>query len=110
LGIGTDAATIPLYLLGYNAFYNNTANVGVTHNIILDETANDTALAASPWVDPANGDFDINGTIAGLTESAWPPTWLGLPSTTQKADRGAVQAGAGAGGGVLRRVMRILGA
>jgi hypothetical protein len=52
-------------------------------------------------VDAANGDFDINGTVAGVTEDAWPSSFPTLTNTTPKADKGAVQAGAGAatGGG-----------
>jgi len=90
-----------------NAAYNNTANFTFTLASIF-ESANNDALAASPFVDPANGDFDINGTVAGVTEDAFPLTFLGLASTAPKADKGAVQAGAGAGG-VLRRVMRLMG-
>lgn len=100
LGIGSDTAGIYAYLVGWNAFFNNTANYSITGQTIINETAYDDALASAPWVNPGSGDFDVNGTIAGVTEDAWPLAFLGNASTAPKADKGAVQAGAGSGGAV----------
>lgn len=85
---------------GHNAYYNNTTNATVA-GIAVDLGNNDT-LGASPFVNAAGGDFNINGTVTGVTEDAWPQSWPGLTtSTAPKPDKGAVQAGAGAGGGGL---------
>lgn len=91
-----------------NALYNNTTGEASTADVI--ESSNNT-LGASPFVNAASGDFDINGTVTNVTEAAWPSDWPGLTtSTTPLADLGAVQAGAGAGGSsVYRRVARLLG-
>lgn len=80
-----------------NALCNNTTNLTAGDGGWSE--ANDT-LAGNPFVDAAGGDFDINGAVAGLTEDAWPSAWPGLTTNTlPKADKGAVQAGAGAAGG-----------
>lgn len=107
-GVGlafNSAAVCALY--HSNAFYNNATNVSGTPKIV-GVTGNNDTLSASPFVDAANGDFDINGTQAGVTEDAWPSSFLGATSTTPKVDKGASQAGAGSGG-VLRRVLRLMG-
>lgn len=96
-GITFNAAAV-CALYHSNAFYNNATNVSGTPKV-AGVTGNNDTLAASPFVDGANGDFDINGTVAGVTEDAWPSSYLGLASTSPKADKGAVQAGAGSGGG-----------
>lgn len=95
-------------VLLHNALYGNTTNL--TAGDIGISEGNDT-LAGNPFADAAGGDYDISGVVAGLTEDAWPVTWPGLTTaTTPKAEKGAVQAGAGAGGAaVYRRVARILG-
>lgn len=87
-----------------NAIYNNTNGLVVAH--LID---NDT-LGSAPFVDAANGDFDINGTVSGVTEDGWPQSWPGLTtSTAPKPDKGAVQAGAGSGGaGIYTRVARMI--
>ncbi len=84
-------------LLGWNATYNNTTGVD-PGKLYIDETANDDALGASAWVNAGTGDFDINGTVAGVTEDGYPGSFHTLSSTAPKVDKGAVQAGAGAGG------------
>lgn len=88
-----------------NAVYNCTTAYDIGQAI----ADNNDTLNASPFVNAANGDFDINGTVSGVTEDGWPSAFLGLASTSPKPDKGAVQAGAGSGGGVIRRVMRLLG-
>jgi len=95
-GITFNAAAV-CALYHSNAFYNNATNVSGAPKV-AGVTGNNDTLAASPFVDAANGDFDINGTVAGVTEDAWPSSFLGLASTSPKADKGAVQAGAGTGG------------
>lgn len=106
-GIGIYAGTTPEFpnIVFGNAVYNCTTAYSIG-GAIADN--NDT-LAASPFVDAANGDFDINGTVAGVTEDGWPASFIELASTAPKMDKGAVQAGAGSGGGAIRRVMRLLG-
>jgi hypothetical protein len=103
-GINFESRQMGFY--GGNAFYNNTSNTANAGRVYTG--INNDALAAAPFVDAANGDFDINGTVAGVTEDAWPSSFLGLAATAPKADKGAVQAGGGSGG-VLRRVMRLMG-
>jgi len=84
---------------GGNAYYNNTTPESVTAKFHFALAANDT-LGASPFVNAATGDFDINGAVSGVTEDAYPQTWPGLSSSTApKPDKGASQAGAGSGGG-----------
>lgn len=83
-----------------NAVYNNTTNVSGTPKF-AGLSANNDVLSESPFVNAGAGDFDINGTVAGATEDAFPASFLGLASTNPKADKGAVQAGAGTGGGAV---------
>lgn len=82
-----------------NAVYNNTTNVSGTPKFV-GLSANNDVLSGSPFVNAASGDYDINGTVAGVTEDAWPLTFPGIASTAPKADKGAVQAGSGGGGAV----------
>lgn len=95
----TSSVRAPLY--HSNAAYNNTTNFSNAAGWI-GSTANNDALAASPFVDASSSDFDINGTQVGVTEDAWSSTFHSLAATTPKADKGAVQAGAGIGGGMLQ--------
>lgn len=101
------------YVMGYNAFYNNTAAYSLADQTYIDLTANDVALAASPFTNPATGDFSL--TAAGKTALrglGWPAAYLGANAATDgHITIGAVQYGeAEAGGaGVYRRVARILG-
>ncbi len=92
-------ASADIQLNGFNAFYNNTATYE-KQDTFIDLSANDTALGALPWVNAGSGDFDINGTVTGVTEAGYPTAFLGIASTTPKVDKGAVQAGAGTGGAV----------
>lgn len=103
-----STATDNLQVLGANAYYNNATNNGYVGSLRNDLTSLDTALSSDPFVNAAGGNYALNGTITGVTEAAWPAAFYGVASTTPKADRGAVQAGAGAAG-VLRRVMRLIG-
>jgi hypothetical protein len=88
-------------ILGFNAFYNNTTNESFATDILID-LGNDGVLAASPFVDPAAGNFALKSSAgAGVLESAFPGALFGILTTLNKADRGAIQAGAGAGGGAV---------
>lgn len=86
-------------ILGYNAFYNNTTPESITGDLMID-IANDATLAASPFTNAAGGDFSLNTAVVGAIDGAFPGAWYGPASTTDHADIGAVQNGAGAGGNV----------
>jgi hypothetical protein len=92
---------------GYAAFYNNATPESLG-DVILD-LGNDATLAASAFNNAGGGDFSMKTGVVGAIEAAFPGAWYGPASTTAKSDRGAVQNGAGAGGGVIRRVARLLG-
>lgn len=62
-GVGINFAEARVY--GYSAFYNNTANLS-KGDTILDLSANDQALTASPFIDAANDDFRVNSSVRGL--------------------------------------------
>lgn len=88
-------------MLHSNAYYNNATNESTVE--VYVSSNNDTA-AASPFVNAGSDDFDINGTVTGVTEDAYPASFISMASTAPKADKGAVQAGAGAassGGGPI---------
>ena len=82
-------------ILGYNAFYNNATNESLAD--VLIDLGGDQTLSASPFVNPGAGDFSLKAT-GGALETAWPGAWYGPASTTNKADIGAVQKGAGVSG------------
>lgn len=84
-----------------NAVFNCSTPYSIGGDVTID--VNNDSLAASPFVDAANGNFSINGTITGVTEDGWPAAFLDLASTAPNPDKGAVQAGAGAAaaGGLL---------
>jgi hypothetical protein len=108
-GVGV-AAEGNIQEAGYNAFYNNTANYAITGNTVLDETAHDVALAADPFVNAAGGNFALTDAAKlALRSAGWPSSYLGA-STDPHITIGAVQYGeAEAGGGVVRRAMRMIG-
>jgi len=108
-GKGGSTVDKNVMLLLANAAYNNATNYSLTLEMIVESINNDT-LAGAPFVDAANGDFDINGTVAGVTEDAWPSAFLGLASTSSKADKGAAQAGAGGGPVIGSRIIQGWGA
>jgi hypothetical protein len=92
-------------IVGHNAFYNCTSNYVSTETPNIDLTANDVALAASPFTDAANGDFSL--TAAGKTALrglGWPAAYLGAHANTDgHVTIGAVQYGeAESGGGMLQ--------
>lgn len=105
-------------LVGWNAFYNNTANYTVADQIRVDKRAFDVALAADPFTDAANGDFSLTTAAqVALRSAGWPASYLGAHANTDPhITIGALQYGptpaAGGGGGpvVGSRIIRGLGA
>lgn len=89
-----------IFLLGYNAFYNN-ATAESLGDVYID-LGNDATLAASPFTNPAGGDFSLLTSVVGAVDGAFPGTWYGPAATIDHADIGAVQNGAGTGGGMLQ--------
>lgn len=95
------ASTGDIYLLGYNAFYNNETPESLG-DVIID-LGNDQTLISSPFVNAAGGNFALNTAVAGAIDTAYPNgAWPGLATTTNNSDMGAVQNGAGAAGGMLQ--------
>jgi hypothetical protein len=109
-GVGGVGIRVVGYAAIGNAAYNNTTNYDLSGINGLSEN-NDT-LSGSAFVDATNNDFDINGSVTGATEDAWPQSWPELSTnTTPKPDKGAVQAGAGAGssggmGGIFGSIIK----
>lgn len=97
-GEGIQLAAKRPSIVGFNAFYNNTATYTKSVDVPF-ELGNDTTLGASAFVNAGTSDMDINGTVSGVTEAAFPTAFFNNASTSPKADKGAVQAGAGSGGG-----------
>jgi len=91
------AAAADIGIKGYNAFYNNATNESLGD--VYVDLGNDAALAASPFTNAATGDFSLKTTVVGAIDGAFPGAWYGPASTTDHADIGAVQNGAGTGGG-----------
>jgi hypothetical protein len=92
-------------MVGYNAFYNNTANYSIGKSIIVDLRANDVALAADPFTDAASGDCSLTAAAqTALRSAGWPASYLGAHANTDPhITIGALQYGptpaAGGGGG-----------
>jgi hypothetical protein len=69
--------------VGWNAFYNNTANYTVADMWFLDLSANDVSLAADPFTDAANGDFSLTTAAkVALRSLGWPASYLGAAAGT----------------------------
>lgn len=105
---GTGGAGIEsedqIYVLGYNAFYNNTANYDLADQTFIDLTAGDVALGANPFTDAANGDFSLTDAAkTALRSLGWPAAYLGAHANTDPhITIGALQYGpapTGSGGG-----------
>lgn len=97
-GKGLNILSTNHVLYGHNAYYNNATNESVASGEAVSLGNNDT-LSGSAFVNAGSGDFDINGTVAGVTEDGWPGAFYGASSTVSKAEKGASQSGAGAAGG-----------
>jgi hypothetical protein len=111
IGIGSATAGVYAYLVGYNAFYNNTTGFSLADTVFIDLTANDVTLAADPFTDAANGDFSLTAAAkTALAAKGWPTSYLGAhANTVPNLNIGPIQMAAGSGGGVYRAVMRTLG-
>ncbi len=86
-GVGGSAISATVgaytYIVGYNAFYNNTANYSITSPVFMDERANDVTLAADPFTDAANGDFSLTAAAkTALADKGWPLAYLGAHANT----------------------------
>lgn len=99
-GDGIEKSANYCSYVGANAVYNCTTpyTLDNTKQTIVF-SPNDT-LDSSAFVNASSGDFDINGTITGVTEDAYPVgAFSGNSSVDNKADKGAVQRGAGTSSG-----------
>lgn len=86
------AASVPFAaVVRNNAVYNCTT--AIDNNSDDAQVRDNDILSSAPLTDPANDDFSIDGTQTDVTEASWPSTFLAM-STTDAADKGAVQAGA----------------
>ncbi|MBK8113206.1 MAG: hypothetical protein IPK44_01515 [Candidatus Accumulibacter sp.] len=93
---GKGLSTVDALMIGYNAFYNNATAESLGDTWI--DLGNDGTPAASPFTNAGSLDFSlVSSAGSGVLETAMPSAFGS--ATTNKADRGAVQAGAGAGGG-----------
>ena len=100
------------YLVGYNAFYNCTANESYSSDPVLD-SGGDVALGADPFVNAANGDFSLTAAAkTALRGVGWPGAYLGAHANTDgHITIGPIQYGeAEAGAGVYNRAVRLIGA
>ena len=78
---------------GYNAFWNNTANYTAGAKVFVDDSANDVALGADPFVNAAGGNFALTDVAkAALRSAGWPSSYLGA-STDPHITIGVVQYG-----------------
>lgn len=104
--------------VGYNAFWNNTAQYTNTGMYWLDLTANDVALGADPFTDAANDDFSLTEAAqTALRSAGWPAAYLGAHANTDPhitigaLQYGPTPAASGGGGPVVgSRIIRGLGA
>lgn len=80
---GTGVGYANGHIIGFNAFWNNTANYAASDQTWIDKTAFDVALGADPFTDAANGDFSL--TTAGKTalrSLGWPSSYPGAHANT----------------------------
>jgi hypothetical protein len=97
------SAGCDLILYGYNAFYNNTANLTDNSDFILaDFTANDiNPLGASAFNNAAADDFTVNTSVKAL---AYPTANYPSLAVRSYLDIGALQREEAGGGGVAAPV------
>jgi hypothetical protein len=82
-GRGIDMDLSDVRFLGYNAFYNNTAEYADLSMVFIDERANDVALAADPFTNAAAGDFSLTAAAkAALAGKGFPVDYLGAAAAT----------------------------
>jgi len=99
-GKGIYSASKDIFGIGYNTFFNNATPVSFLGDIYNDWRSNDVTASASPFVNPAGGDFALNPLVSGAIENGRAQTIYFLSTTASKLDRGTAQRGAGAGGSV----------
>jgi len=88
---GTNAG-----VLGYNAFYNNTTQYTLSDQVFVDlRAATDIALAVSPFVDKANGNFSLTAAAqVALRGLGFPAAFYGAHANTDgHVTIGAIQYG-----------------
>ena len=114
-GRGISSGALNAQATGYNAFWNNAIDESYGHSLI-DDLANDVALAADPFTDAANGDFSLTEAAkTALAAAGWPQSYLGAhANTVPNLNIGPIQMAASSGGGggpvIGSRVIRGLGA
>lgn len=92
-GIGIKSVG-DVYLLGHNAYYNNTTNLSVADQVFIDLTANDVVLGSDPFTNAAGGDYSVG---TDLQAQGWPTALPGV-STNTYIDIGAAQRQEAGGG------------
>lgn len=99
------------FMLGYNAFYNNTGAYTGSDQTFIDLTTNDVTLAADPFTDAANGDFSLTAAAkTALAAKGFPLAYLGAhANTVPNLNIGPIQMAAGGGSSIFRRVARLVG-
>lgn len=101
-GVGGDGVgATNILMVGFNAFYNNTAENTISDQKFLDLTANDVALAADPFTDAANGDFSLTAAAkTALAAKGFPTSYFGAhANTVPNLNIGPIQMAAGGTGG-----------
>jgi hypothetical protein len=82
-GSGIDMDSSDASILGYNAFYNNTANYADLSMVFIDGRANDVALGADPFTNAAAGDFSLTAAAkTALAGKGFPVDYLGAAAAT----------------------------
>lgn len=104
-GLAATASTSGFCFASNCAFYNNTS--GQTNGTVADRITGSITLTGDPFVDAANGDFDLNNTSGagaacrGAGRGAFTQTAASYTGTLSVPDVGASQhADAGGGGSI----------
>lgn len=106
---GTSAVAISqtagsnLYMLGNNAFYNNTSNISGKNVLGVDLTANDVTEPGNPFVDAPNADYTLVSTA--LSRGASLPLGFSGSDTLNFNDIGGVQSEAQSAGTIATAYM-----
>lgn len=100
-----------VWMIGHNAFYNNTTALTISDQKWIDETVNDVALGADPFTSASTGDFSLTAAAqTALADKGFPIAYYGAhANTVSNLNIGPIQPDAGGTSGVIRRVMRLLG-
>jgi hypothetical protein len=106
-GCGLKTTTNEVSIVGYNSYYNCATNESLAD--VTTNLSGLVSLSASPFVSASGGNFALSTGVTGAIENSFPGAWYGPASTTSKADRGAVQNGAGSSGGMTNSQQAIIG-